>query len=179
MLREAVLDSLTHYQGAVYRGHDPRWSFSPESGDGAKRNGGRFNPIGTPALYTALSQNGAWVEAQQGFKFKAQPLTICQYEVDCERVLDLTDEMVLLSCGIKPSSLSCAWMAQIDKKETPDSWVLSSELIALNVSGIIVPSFASSATAEMKNMVFWNWNTRPPNMVKVIDDFDRLPKEPY
>jgi hypothetical protein len=27
----------------VYRAHNPRWSFSPHSGDGAARYGGRFN----------------------------------------------------------------------------------------------------------------------------------------
>ncbi|MEJ0016938.1 MAG: RES domain-containing protein [Acetobacteraceae bacterium] len=38
----------------VYRAHHPRWSFEPQSGAGAARSGGRFNPVGTPALYTAL-----------------------------------------------------------------------------------------------------------------------------
>ena len=112
MLKNKLSEYLFHFKGAVFRGHDPRWSHAPESGEGAKRNGGRFNPKGVAALYTSLSQSGAWVEAQQGFRFKAQPLTICQYDVDCERVLDLTDETVLLNCGIKPSSLSCAWLAQ-------------------------------------------------------------------
>jgi RES domain-containing protein len=33
----------------------------------------------------------AWLEAQQAFPFKAQPMTPCAYEVDCGDVLDLTD----------------------------------------------------------------------------------------
>ena len=80
-------------RGQVYRAHNPRWSFAPTSGDGAARHGGRFNPIGMPALYTSATLEGAWREAQQGFPFKAQPLLICVYEVDCEDVP--TSPMVL------------------------------------------------------------------------------------
>lgn len=178
MRREDVQKFLFTLEGAVFRGHDPRWSFSPESGEGARRNGGRFNPKGVSALYTSLSQSGAWVESQQAFKYKAQPLTICQYDVNCENVLDLTDESVLQKLGINLSSLNCDWLAKATNNEVPESWTLSTKLIGAKVNAIIVPSFASAATIEMKNVVFWNWQSCPPAMVKVIDDFNRLPKSP-
>ena len=60
----------------VYRAHDPKWAFDPASGDGAALHGGRFNRPRRAALYTSLDQQGAWTEAQQGFPFKAQPVTI-------------------------------------------------------------------------------------------------------
>ena len=78
-------------QGTVWRAHNPRWSFAPESGDGAALHGGRFNRIGSPALYTSLRFETAWLEAQQGFAFKVQPLTLCAYAVDCADLADLTD----------------------------------------------------------------------------------------
>ena len=77
-------------QGTVWRAHNPRWSFAPESGDGAALHGGRFNRIGSRALYTSRRFETAWLEAQQGFAFKAQPLTLCAYEVDCEDLADLS-----------------------------------------------------------------------------------------
>jgi len=69
-------------QGTVYRAHNPRWAWAPISGEGAGRYGGRFNPVGVPALYTSWRMETAWREAQQGFAFKAQPLTVCAYDVD-------------------------------------------------------------------------------------------------
>jgi len=50
----------------------------------------------------------AWLEAQQGLPFKAQPLTICAYEVDCDFVLDLTDTDVRARQGLSVADLSCA-----------------------------------------------------------------------
>ena len=74
---------LRRFTGLVFRAHNPRWAFTPVSGEGARRYGGRFNRPGLPALYTSLSLETAWLEAQQGFPFKAQPMTICAYRVDC------------------------------------------------------------------------------------------------
>ena len=54
----------------------------------------------------------AWREAQQGFPFKAQPLTICQYDVDCADVVDLTDPSVLAAAGIREfCNLTTVWVA--------------------------------------------------------------------
>jgi RES domain-containing protein len=60
---------MRRFHGVVFRAHNPRWAFAPTSGEGAARHGGRFNPPGTLALYTALSPKTAWTEAQQGFPF--------------------------------------------------------------------------------------------------------------
>jgi len=45
----------------------------------------------------------AWLEAQQGFAFKPQPLTICAYDVDSDPILDLTDPN-----NLKPLSVAMA-----------------------------------------------------------------------
>jgi RES domain-containing protein len=55
------------FQGTCFRGHDPKWAFTPLSGDGAKAKGGRFKPIGVPALYLALTVEGLFVEMAHGF----------------------------------------------------------------------------------------------------------------
>ncbi len=163
-------------QTTVFRAHNPQWAWTPESGAGAALHGGRFNPTGTPALYTSRSFQTAWLEAQQGFPYKAQPLTLCAYEVDCENILDLTDPATRIAHSVSLDDLSCPWKDLATRKLDPPSWALTRRLIAGGTAGIIVPSFALGATASDINIIFWTWSLTKPNQVKVIDDANRLPK---
>jgi len=165
------------WKGTTYRAHNPRWSFLPQSGEGAARTGGRFNPIGMPALYTSIKLQTAWLEAQQGFPFKAQPMLLCAYDVDCDDILDLTDTAALRSHGLAAADLACAWKDIATRGETPPSWALSARLVAEGIAGIVVPSFAAGAGADDINVVFWRWSPDPPHQVRVIDDDHRLPKD--
>lgn len=160
----------------VYRGHNPRWSFAPTSGEGASLWGGRFNPKGMPALYCSLRPETAWLEAQQGFAFKAQPLTLVAYDVDCADMLDLTDDHVRADVDVDLAELGCAWEDLADQRQEPPTWALARRLIGENCAGILVPSFASGATARDINVVFWDWAPTPPHQVQAIDDEGRLPR---
>ena len=160
----------------VYRSHNPRWSWDPESGRGATLEGGRFNPRGMPALYTSLRQETAWLESQQGFAYKTQPMLICSYDVDCDDMLDLTDPAVLSANGIAGSDLSCAWKDMETRGLMPPSWAMSNRLMAAGIAGIIVRSFAFGASIHDINAVFWRWEHTPPHQVVVVDDLGRLPK---
>lgn len=163
--------------GFVYRAHNPRWAFAPDSGQGAASAGGRFNPVGMPALYTSLRFETAWLEAQQAFPFKAQPMTLCAYEVDCEDVLDLTDAATLAANGINPADLACPWKDFSTRGIKPPSWEIAERLVAAGTAGAIVPSFAKGAVAADMNVVFWDWAPDPPHQVRVVDDSGRLPKD--
>ncbi len=160
----------------VWRAHHPRWSFAPTSGEGAACYGGRFNRIGVPALYTSLRLETAWLEAQQGLPFKAQPMTLCDYGVDCEDIADLTDSATRATLGIDLPDLGCAWEDLADRGTNPPSWEAADRLIAAGHAGILVPSFAAGATVLDVNVVFWQWSTDPPHQVEVIDDTGRLPR---
>lgn len=163
-------------KGTVWRALNPRWSFAPDSGDGAARFGGRFNRLGLPALYTSLSFETAWMEAQQGLPFKAQPMTICGYEVDCDNIADLTDPLTCLNLGVDPAELSCEWEYLVSLGTTPPTWLLADRLIAAGFAGIQVQSHAPGASRGDINVVFWTWSVDPPHQVRVIDASHRLPK---
>ena len=161
----------------VHRAHNPRWAFAAESGQGAATAGGRFNRVGLRALYTSLRFETAWLEAQQAFAFKAQPLTLCTYDVDCADMLDLTDSQTLADHAITPAMLACAWKDLATHGRTPPTWELAERLIAEGVAGILVRSFASGASDADVNAIFWTWGPDPPHRVRVIDEFQRLPRD--
>ena len=163
--------------GLVYRAHNPRWSFAPSSGNGAARYGGRFNPVGKPALYTSRRMETAWLEAQQGFPFKAQPLTICAYEVDCTDIADLGDEDGCRHLGVAKADLDCAWEDLAARGVEPPTWHVARRLIGEGYAGIVVPSFAPGAGLGDRNVVFWQWSDVVPHKVLVVDDEARLPRD--
>ncbi len=169
-----MIDQAIEYRGPVYRGHNPRWSFPPESGEGAKRHGGRFNPRGVAALYTSERFETAWLEAQQGFSYKTQPLTIVTYQVQCAAILDLTNGEVLKTLEINPETLNCPWELLVDDGQTPPSQVLAKQLIRQGIAGICVPSFAHNAQAIDVNIIFWRWGDTLPHRVIAIDAENRL-----
>ena len=129
------------------------------------------------ALYTSLRLETAWLEAQQGFAFKAQPMTLCAYRVDCADILDLTDPATRAAFGITPEDLACAWEDMADRGQQPPTWTIARRLSTQGYAGIIVPSFAPGAAAEDRNVVFWRWSREPPYQVQVIDDQARLPRD--
>lgn len=163
-----------HYQGLVFRAHQPAWSFTPLSGEGAARHGGRFNPKGTPALYTSLGATVALAEYHQGFPHRPQPTTLCAYEVSCDDIVDLTDPAEHDRWSINAEGLACAWAWLAAKGQQPATWSLAERLTKAGIAAVIVPSFAPNAPKGGKNLVFWHWSDQPPHQVLLIDDEHRL-----
>ncbi|MCW8827219.1 MAG: RES domain-containing protein [Gammaproteobacteria bacterium] len=177
------------FQGLVYRAHNPSWSFDPLSGEGAKRFGGRFNPVGVEALYTAISETVALAEYNQGFPHRPQPKTLCAYEVDCDDLIDLTDSNQCDSLFIREDELAAPWEFISNKESSiilsaktkntgiPPTWMIANQLRNTGAAGVIVPSFANNAPTGGKNIVFWRWGADKPYQVLLIDDDGRLPKD--
>jgi RES domain-containing protein len=165
------------WQGVCYSAHDPQWAWSPTSGDGAALKGGRFNPVGTPALYLALSVEGMFIEMGHGFGHRFDPLTICNYDVDVDDIVDLRTDAGRAAEAIDLASLSWPWAYDRASGRTPASWDVSTRLIGNGAAGILVPSFARGAGAGMSNLVLWHWGPSRPHLVQVHDPSGRLPKD--
>jgi RES domain-containing protein len=160
------------FAARAYRAIDPKWSFGPLSGDGAALRGARFNPQGVPALYLSLDPATAVNEVAQGFSGRVAPLVLCEYDVDCDPVLDLRETGGREAAGTTLEVLGCAW-----KLTTPaPSQQLASRLIAEGIAGILVPSFAVGAEAHHHNLVLWRWGPGLPHRVEVFDPTGRLPR---
>jgi RES domain-containing protein len=152
------------------------WSYQPLSGEGAKKHGGRFNRPGNAALYTSLDPTTAWMEAQQGFPFKPQPMTLVAYQVNCSDVVDLTQPKTLKTLKLTKDDLACSWEDMATQGQEPPTWLLADKLHEMGFFGVIVQSFAPGCKNENRNLVMWSWSDTLPHSITVIDDLGRLPK---
>lgn len=165
------------WQGTCYRAHDPQWAWAPTSGDGAAAKGGRFNPIGVPALYLALTVEGMLLEMGHGFGHRFDPLTICAYVVDVDDVVDLRTAAQRSAEGVALADMACAWAYDLASGRTPASWRIFQSLSAKGAAGILTPSFAVGAASGMVNLVLWRWGPTRPHKVDVHDPSGRLPRD--
>jgi RES domain-containing protein len=164
------------FRGTCFRAHDPRWSFTPLSGEGAALQGGRFNPKGTRALYLSLSLVTAIKEINQGFAHKIDPCVLCSYDVDCEDIADLRDGKGRAGYGVALSDMACGWFALAAAGKEPPSWQMARTLIGKGIAGILVPSFTHRANAQDHNLVLWDWGKDLPHRIAVFDPSGKLPK---
>jgi RES domain-containing protein len=128
------------------------------------------------ALYTSKRFETAWLEAQQGFAFKAQPLTLIAYDVDCDDVADLTQAATCAGLGVSGNDLACAWEDLVSRGIDPPSWQIARHLYNDGTAAIIVPSYAPGANEDDINVVFWRWSDIKPHSVRAVDDQGRLPR---
>jgi RES domain-containing protein len=154
----------------AYRAHNPRWEWSPLSGEGARIHGGRFNAKGTPALYLALELSTAILEFNQGLPLRlVPPVTIVSYSVDCDDIVDLTDAAELKRVGVAPADMACAWKLLAETGRPVPSWALADRMRAGGAAGIVVPSYSPGAPTGTKNLVLWHWTDDLPHRVRTYD----------
>lgn len=165
------------FEGRCFRGHDPKWSFTPISGDGAAITGGRFNRKGERTLYLSLDIVTAVGECTQGFSNRLMPLTICEYDVDCDPVADLRTDASRRALGIDIAELNCPWLSLMLARKPAPSWLVADRLRAEGHAGMLVPSFVPGAAADAINLVLWRWGPDLPHRVHVFDPAGRLPAD--
>lgn len=162
-----------HYRGLLYRALNPIWAREPLSGEGARRFGGRFNPKGTPALYTSLSIMTAIREANQIGTL--QPTTLVAYRADLEPVFDASDVDALSSYGLSPPDLAADdWRIRMGEDGEAPTQIFAKRLITDGYIGMQVQSFAKGATDRDLNIVLWSWGTTTPAFLALVDDEGRL-----
>ena len=161
------------YSGALCRALNPIRAHTPLSGEGARRFGGRFNPLGTPALYLAFAPMTAIREANQAGAL--QPTTIVQYEAQFESLFDARDPAALAGYGLTPDDIARDdWRNVMHARGIAPGQDLALQLIADGYAGLVAPSYAQGAAADEFNLVLWVWGDMPDARLTVIDVEGRL-----
>lgn len=161
------------FSGKLYRALNPRWAAQPLSGSGAASFGGRFNPIGTPALYCSLAPLTALREANQVGDL--QPILLVCYRAEIETVFDARDAGALLEWGMTAETLADpGWRIAMREQGHAPTQQFAVQLIEAGYAGLVVPSFARAAAAGDFNLVLWRWGGGPPAHLELVDDEDRL-----
>ncbi|WP_029032869.1 RES family NAD+ phosphorylase [Salinarimonas rosea] len=161
------------YAGLLYRALHPRGHREPLAGEGARLHGGRFNPTGLPALYTALSVAAAIREANQVGTL--QPTTVVAYEADIEPIFDASDETALARYGTTREAIAADdWRLRMREEGRSPSQRLAERLVSDGFAGMKVRSFARGAGAADSIMVLWAWGPHPPMRLTLVDDEGRL-----
>jgi RES domain-containing protein len=157
----------------LWRAFVPRWAYLPLSGEGAARFGGRWNPVGQPAIYAARELSTAWAEYNQGFV--QHPALIAQLELTGASLADLTDPATLATFGVDAEIHKCEWRALLDEGRTPETHLLRAKLIEAGRDGVIYPSFMSPGGTCV---ALWRWNGEGGPRLRIVDPDHRLPRNP-
>jgi len=167
-----MLLTAGRYRGPLYRALNPVYAREPLSGRGAALYGGRFNPKGVEALYTALDPATALREANQVGDL--QPTTLVAYHADLGPIFDTRDDNALASYRMtEPAIADPGWRSAMLGGRPVVTQIFAQALIADDFCGLLVRSFAHGTTAANLNLVLWRW-AGPQIRLDVIDDEDRL-----
>ena len=157
------------FAARTYRVVSPRWAHAPLSGDGARASGGRFNPPGIPAFYSALDPHTAYAEYTQSLFDR--PGLLCTFDIARARVIDLRDPLELARLDIDPTHLAGAWLGP----EISTSQAVGTKLIELGYDGAL---FNSLQHAPGSNLVMWQWNGGGRANIRLVDRLGEAPLTP-
>jgi RES domain-containing protein len=106
----ALLDVLERFSAERWAGRVYRHILGSASPELVNERGARWNPPGTPALYTSLAETTAKAEGNHVIAMQPVPprakRTIYELDVSVAKLLDLTDAKRLNSVGVPDEDLA-------------------------------------------------------------------------
>ena len=146
------------FSGTVFRSTAPKYATARDllTGEGSRRAGGRWNPVGIAAFYGSMSPEDAMAETLAYFRYyglpiqSSMPRTFVAVEVELSDVLDLTDGKIRQSLGISIERMTKAdWRADMRAGEIPLTHAVGQAAFEVGLEGLLVPSAAARGETNL------------------------------
>lgn len=158
----ALLDALERFDTEPWQGRVFRHMLGSAPPELANERGARWNPPGTPALYTSLTETTAKAEGDHVIAMQPVPpratRTIYELDVSIENLLDLADAKRLTATGITEEDIESIPWEPCQRVGGAVAW--------LGHDGLLIPSVRDS---DGSNLVIFTAN-QPPSSEIVVQD---------
>lgn len=179
---QAVMASAVAWHGTAYRAVGLRYANQRDllSGEGTKRVGGRWTPLGSFAtvhvsldIKTALDES-LGTQKSYGIAAAARlPLTLVAIDVQLESVIDLTDEKILAALGLtRQRLLRCRWRQNMDAGREALTQAVGRIAFEAGLEGLVVPS---AQARKGQNLVIFPSNLQTSSSL-TIQNVQELPE---
>lgn len=144
-----LVPSATSFAGVGYRSSTPKYATEVDllTGEGSKRNGGRWNPIGIPVVYIALTPETAMAETFAHHRYygipveDAMPRTFVAIDAILQSVLDLRDGKIRQRLQVSEERiLTVDWRKEVRAGRQPLTQAIGLAAYQSGLEGLIVPS---------------------------------------
>jgi RES domain-containing protein len=146
---QALLQGATVFQATVYRSTTPKYATESDlvTGEGSKRNGGRWNPPGIAVIYASLTPETAMAETLAHHRYyglpleDAMPRTFAALAVNLQQVLDLRLGQYRQRLQVSHARIvNIDWRKEVREGREPLTQSLGRAAFELGLEGMIVPS---------------------------------------
>lgn len=138
------------FKGPMWRAVDPEFSRRPLSAIGSMISGGRFNPVGIPAIYLASEPFTALLETNPYNEPIGRAMTLIPVELDTGGIADFTDPSICKALGVDRQRLDEPWSQTADTASYTQQLYYS--VVGQGYSGI---KFRSRANPYQFNIAMW------------------------
>lgn len=166
--------SAANYTEAVFRSSTPNYANEADllTGEGSRRNGGRWNPMGIAVVYASLTPETALAESLAHNRYYGIPLqdsmprTFVAIAVNLQAILDLRAGTVRRRLQVSVDRiLAVDWRKEVGAGREPITQAIGRAASEVGLEGLIVPSAADS---KGHNLLVFPGNLQSGSQIRVL-----------
>ncbi len=137
------------FDSVVYRSSTPQYATETDllTGEGSRKHGGRWNPVGTAVVYAALTPETAMAETLAHYRYygippqNAMPRTFVAFHARLQHVLDFRQGHVRRRIQVSLDRiLHVDWRKELEAGQVPITQRLGQAAYESGFEAILVPS---------------------------------------